>query len=76
MWLMPRIESLKATLSDHEVRVVTSDRPAVPPIEDDQIAVCFGDGHWPEYESLLLFDEEVTPVCFAAVCRPSRAARR
>jgi LysR family glycine cleavage system transcriptional activator len=63
MWVLPRIEKLKARLGGREIRIVTIDHTASSSIDDNQLAIRFGDGDWSDGESLLLFREDVYPVC-------------
>ena len=63
MWVLPRIDSLKAKLADHEFRITTSDHTTGFPVDGNQLSVRFGKGDWPDGETLLLFEEEVFPVC-------------
>ena len=70
MWVLSRVDNLKTRLFNQEVRITTGDHTSGFSIDDDQLAVRFGDGCWPEGESHLLFKEEVFPVC-----SPELAAR-
>ncbi|MEM7171087.1 MAG: LysR family transcriptional regulator [Pseudomonadota bacterium] len=70
MWVLPRLDALKARLSGHEFGVVTTDQTAdetaAPPLDHQHVAVWFGDGDWPQVSSILLFKERVFPVCTRA----------
>ena len=62
-WLMPRLAGLKRVMPDVDVRVVTSQDYDAQ--RDGDIAILFGDGHWPSCTARL-FPESVTPVCSPA----------
>ncbi|WP_081052176.1 choline sulfate utilization transcriptional regulator [Burkholderia vietnamiensis] len=64
-WLMPRLAGLKRVMPDVDVRVVTSQDYDVQRDHAD-IAILFGDGHWPSCTAARLFPESVTPVCAPA----------
>lgn len=66
MWVLPRVDSLKAKLIDHEIRITTSDHTTGFIIDHNQMIVRFGNGGWRDGESVLLFEEEVFPVCSPA----------
>ncbi|PCE32437.1 choline sulfate utilization transcriptional regulator [Burkholderia ubonensis] len=64
-WLMPRLAGLKRMMPDVDVRVVTSQDFDAQRDHAD-IAILFGDGHWPSCTAARLFPETVTPVCSPA----------
>ncbi|KWI37639.1 LysR family transcriptional regulator [Burkholderia ubonensis] len=64
-WLMPRLAGLKRVMPDVDVRVVTSQDFDAQRDHAD-IAILFGDGHWPSCTAARLFPETVTPVCSPA----------
>ncbi|WP_321870761.1 choline sulfate utilization transcriptional regulator [Burkholderia ubonensis] len=64
-WLMPRLAGLKRVMPDVDVRVVTSQDFDAQRDHAD-IAILFGDGHWPSCTAARLFPEAVTPVCSPA----------
>ena len=64
-WLMPRLAELKRVMPNVDVRVVTSQDFNVQRDHAD-IAMLFGDGHWPSCTAAPLFREIVTPVCSPA----------
>ena len=63
MWILPRMDELKARLGNQEVRILTADHSDQAAIDGDHVAVRLGDGKWQDGKSLLLFTEEVYPVC-------------
>lgn len=65
-WLIPRLPDFRNRHPDIEV-VVTN---AVPDVDFDRdpvdMAIQFGDGHWPRVQLDLLFPDEIEPVCSPA----------
>src|SRR5210317_402365 len=62
-WLGPRIAQLRSALPEVALRIVASDDYAESLGAEVQVAVLHGDGQWPGFRALRLFDEEVFPVC-------------
>lgn len=62
-WLIPRLPDFRMRHPD--VEVVVSN--AVPDVDFDRdqvdVAIQFGDGHWPRVQLDLLFADEIEPVC-------------
>jgi putative choline sulfate-utilization transcription factor len=65
-WLMPRLARLKASMPGVNVKIVTSQLGYDPHRDHADIAIAFGDGHWPPCTSTRLFAEAVTPICSPA----------
>jgi putative choline sulfate-utilization transcription factor len=65
-WLMPRLARLKASMPGVNVKIVTSQLGYDPHRDHADIAIAFGDGHWPPCTSTRLFVETVTAVCSPA----------
>ncbi|MEM5435699.1 choline sulfate utilization transcriptional regulator [Paraburkholderia diazotrophica] len=65
-WLMPRLARLNASMPGVNVKIVTSQLGYDPHRDHADIAIAFGDGHWPPCTSTRLFPEAVTPVCSPA----------
>lgn len=61
-WLMPRLAKLRQSQPDLAVRVTTAERDRDFDLDHVDVAILFGEGHWPGRESLLLMAEEVVPV--------------
>lgn len=61
--ILPRLGTLRVTQPSLQLRLVT--HMLTPDLRSDDIdlAVRFGDGKWDDCTSILLFDEEVFPVC-------------
>ncbi|MEM5345925.1 choline sulfate utilization transcriptional regulator [Paraburkholderia azotifigens] len=68
-WLMPRLARLKASMPGVNVKIITSQLGYDPHRDHADIAIAFGDGHWPPCTSTRLFAEAVTPVCSPAFQR-------
>jgi LysR family glycine cleavage system transcriptional activator len=62
-WLIPRLPDFHARHPDVEVLLSN----AVPDVDFDRdavdLAIQFGDGHWPRVQLDLLFPDEIEPVC-------------
>jgi DNA-binding transcriptional LysR family regulator len=64
--LLPRLGSLKAAQPDLQLRLSTQMFTADLRHKEIDVAVRFGNGTWPDGTAMLLFDEEVFPVCSPA----------
>jgi LysR family glycine cleavage system transcriptional activator len=62
-WLIPNLGQFRAAHPDIEVLI----NNAVPDVDFDRdevdVAIQYGDGHWPGTEADLLFKDELEPVC-------------
>jgi len=62
-WLMPTIIDFRSQHPDIDIRVLASNT-AVDPWQDPvDLAIRYGDGHWPNLTKVKLFEEEIFPVC-------------
>lgn len=62
-WLIPRLDRFKALHPDIDVRIDTSDRLVDFVHEDIDVGIRFGDGDYPELETIYLFSFDLIPVC-------------
>jgi putative choline sulfate-utilization transcription factor len=62
-WLMPRLHRFHEANPDIDVSIVTSDRTMNMLRSEVDIAIAFGDGRFKHGEAMLLFREEVFPIC-------------
>ncbi len=62
-WLIPRLSRFKQLHPHIDVRIDTSDRLVDFAREDIDVGIRFGNGHYPELETLFLFSFELIPVC-------------
>jgi LysR family glycine cleavage system transcriptional activator len=62
-WLSPRLSRLRELLPAVTLRIIASDDYSISLGNEVQVAVLHGDGLWPGFQTLRLFDEEVFPVC-------------
>lgn len=62
-WLSSRFDLLKTLLPEVALRIIASDDYSESLGPEVQVAVLHGDGNWPGFHALRLFDEEVFPVC-------------
>lgn len=61
-WLMPRLPKFRSVNSSVDLRVVASDALGDLAIERIDMAVRYGDGHWPGVNATRMFGGEVFPV--------------
>lgn len=66
-WLIPRLPRFKVQYPDIEVAITNSSAPLDFGAEQCDMAIVFGDGHWPDAESTLLMDDVIEPVCSPAL---------
>lgn len=62
-WLIPRLGGFKQRFPDIDVRIDTSNRLVDFMHEDIDVGVRFGNGVYPELESIFLFSYDLVPVC-------------
>lgn len=62
-WLSPRLSQLRQLIPAVTLRIIASDDYNESLGSEVQVAVMHGDGLWPGFQTLRLFDEEVFPVC-------------
>lgn len=62
-WLIPRLSEFRRLHPEIEVKITN----AVPDVDFDRdkvdVAIQFGDGHWPHVQEVFLFGDEIEPVC-------------
>lgn len=62
-WLLPKISDFRRANPDVRLRIVTQDGPVNLAREDVDVAIRYGDGHWPDGRAVALFRDDVFPVC-------------
>ena len=62
-WLTPRLPTFRAQHPDAELRVIVSDAPVERTSDDADICLRYGDGTWPGFDVVHLFDTSTFPVC-------------
>ncbi len=63
MWLLPRFRALAEHFEDRHLRVITATAYEGFDAPDIDLSIRFGDGKWPGFKSVHLFDEEGFPIC-------------
>jgi LysR family transcriptional regulator, glycine cleavage system transcriptional activator len=63
IWLMPRFRELAEKISDRQVRVITAATYDGFDALDIDVSIRFGNGDWPGFRTVHLFDEEGFPIC-------------
>jgi LysR family glycine cleavage system transcriptional activator len=71
-WLIPRLSRFKARHPQIDVRIDTSDRLVDFSREDIDVGIRFGDGQYPELETIFLFSFDLIPVCSPELLRQGR----
>jgi LysR family glycine cleavage system transcriptional activator len=74
-WLVPRLDQFRALHPGIDLRIEVSDDVVDFAASDVQVAVRFGDGHYPGLRSDRLFEEFVFPVCSPALLAGPRPLR-
>jgi putative choline sulfate-utilization transcription factor len=62
-WLLPKISDFRRTNPQVRLKIVSQDSNVNLQREDIDIAIRYGDGHWPDGKAIALFNDEVFPVC-------------
>ncbi|MBT6095596.1 MAG: transcriptional regulator GcvA [Rhodospirillaceae bacterium] len=62
-WLLPRLAQFSLEHPDCNVRLQTGVGRVDFSRDDIDIAIQFGDGHWPDMEMALVFPDVIEPVC-------------
>lgn len=75
-WLVPRLADFYATHRDIDVRVGVTTRVVDIDATDDDLAIRFGAGAWPNATAERLFRETVEPVVHPRLLRRARATPR
>ncbi|WP_301836640.1 LysR substrate-binding domain-containing protein [Burkholderia cenocepacia] len=65
-WLMPAIFEFSTQHPNIDIRVLASNSLVDPWHEPVDLAIRYGDGHWPNLAKVKLFEEEIFPVCTPA----------
>jgi len=71
-WLIPRLVHFKSLHPDIDVRIDTSDRLVDFSREDIDVGIRFGDGVYPELETVFLFAFDLIPVCSPDLLRDGK----
>jgi LysR family transcriptional regulator, glycine cleavage system transcriptional activator len=66
-WLMPRFRELTELLKNWKLRVITAASYEDFDADDIDLSIRFGDGHWPGFTVIHLFEEEGFPICAPAL---------
>jgi LysR family glycine cleavage system transcriptional activator len=74
-WLIPRLSSFKRLHPEIDVRIDTSDRLVDFSREDIDVGIRFGDGVYPELDTVFLFAFDLIPVCSPDLLRGEHQLR-
>lgn len=75
LWLVPRLREIRDQQPAINLRLIASDNEADCLTRDVDVAILHGKGDWHGFESSLLLDEEVFPVCSPDYLRACGAVR-
>lgn len=75
-WLMPRFARLRAAFPKATFRLQTNDQDDELSLTDSDLAIRFGTGRWPGWQSSKLMAEEVYPMCAPAYLEAHPLLRR
>lgn len=73
-WLMPRLAQFQQARPELDVRIVTSQNAFDIRGEAVDLAISFGEGHWPGCDARQILPELVVPVCSPALLARHAAA--
>jgi LysR family glycine cleavage system transcriptional activator len=63
LWLVPKLDSFLQTYPEIQLRVLTSNNPAVVRNQHADVLITYGNGIYPGLETRILMRESVFPVC-------------
>jgi len=75
-WLIPRLARFKALHPQIDVRIDTSDRLVDFMHEDIDVGIRFGNGVYPELDTVFLFSFDLIPVCSPALMSQGNGLRK
>jgi LysR family glycine cleavage system transcriptional activator len=75
-WLIPRLARFKALHPHIDVRIDTSDRLVDFMHEDIDVGIRFGNGVYPELDTVFLFSFDLIPVCSPALMSQGNGLRK
>lgn len=75
-WLIPRLSRFKALYPGIDVRIDTSDRLVDFKHEDIDVGIRFGDGVYPELDTVFLFSFDLIPVCSPELLRKGKGLKK
>ncbi|WP_234266909.1 LysR substrate-binding domain-containing protein [Hydrogenophaga sp. NFH-34] len=75
-WLIPRLPRFKVQYPDVEVDIANSSAPLDFGTEKCDLAIVFGEGHWPDADATLLLEDVIEPVCSPAFLEAAHGGLR
>ena len=62
-WLVPRLHDFYQQYPDIKINVISSNDLSLGDIDDFDLGILYGSGHWPSVSAAVLFAEVVYPIC-------------
>lgn len=62
-WLLPNISDFRRANPDVKLKIVTQDSAVNLLREDIDVAIRYGSGNWPDGKAIMLFNDDIFPVC-------------
>ncbi|MFU0503901.1 LysR substrate-binding domain-containing protein [Pseudaminobacter sp. NGMCC 1.201702] len=62
-WLLPNISDFRRANPDVKLKIVTQDSAVNLLREDIDVAIRYGNGNWPDGKAIMLFNDDIFPVC-------------
>ncbi|PWJ81019.1 DNA-binding transcriptional LysR family regulator [Pseudaminobacter salicylatoxidans] len=62
-WLLPKVSSFRQADPDIRLKIVTQDSHIDLQRDEVDVAIRYGDGTWPDGKAIMLFGDDVFPVC-------------
>jgi len=75
-WLIPRLARFKSLHPNIDVRIDTSDRLVDFKHEDIDVGIRFGNGVYPELDTVFLFSFDLIPVCSPELIRKGKGLKK
>ena len=71
-WLVPRLADFNRHEPDIDVRIKAVDRDEGSLVDDVDVAIYYGKGHWPDLRADKLYQEFLIPLCSPALLKESQ----
>ncbi len=69
LWLLPSIGTFCTMYPEVQLKLIPSNETPDAGNADVDIHICYGDGHWPQFDATLLSETRLFPVCHPSLLR-------